>query len=182
MHHRLINILRHGSYFGFSQSPPSEFLLSYGILEGMLYTIHLYEIVANASLQSRPSVYDNTPSIAQEFVRINLYPISDAKFRLYKAITADSDTLTRTLYSILELLDKTKDHLNILLNQTTIEYGGTNDVCLSGIGNVELNVSSVLPASLTSYHPTIEKNQPITSFYTLSNGIEMPSVGFGTWQ
>mmetsp|Transcript_3843 Transcript_3843/g.3810 ORF Transcript_3843/g.3810 Transcript_3843/m.3810 type:complete len:623 (+) Transcript_3843:21-1889(+) len=182
MHHRLSNLLKHASYYGFSRTSPSEFLLSYGIIEGMLYSIHLYEIVANASLQSRPSVYDNTPSIAQEFVKINLYPISDVKTKLYKSLTSDSDALTRTIFSNLELLDKAKDHLTILLNQTTIEYGGTNDVCLSGIGNVELNVSNVLPAYITSYHPTIEKNQPISSFYTLSNGIIMPSLGLGTWQ
>ena len=184
MHHRLNNIVKHGSYYGFTSTSPSDFLLSYGILEGMLYSIHLYEIVANASLQSRPSIYENTPSISQEFVRINLYPITEIKSKIYKSLTSDADFITRIIYNNLELLDKAKDHLNILLNQTTIEYGGTNDVCLSGIGNVELNLTNALPAYIPSslYHTTIERNQPITPYYTLSNGILMPTIGLGTWQ
>jgi 2,5-diketo-D-gluconate reductase A len=189
MHHRVINLLRHASSSqgGFSRSSPSSFLFSYGVLEGAFYALHLYEIVAKASLQSRPLSLASPqlpPVRSREFDNTLLEPISESIRTLETSLTYDPDTLIRVVFSSLALLETAKQTLNDILTQTTVAHGGGTDVCLSAIGHLHLNLTTSLPfyLSSSSLHSSQSRNQPIPSSFILSNGIHMPVLGLGTWQ
>lgn len=184
MHHRVLNVIRHASMKGFSRKAPSDFLFSYGVLEGVFYSLHLYEVVANASLLSRPSK-QQTPTnliLPQEFDSPELSLITTSIKSLESALTYDPDALARTLYSSQDILETAKHNLNVILNQTTLAFGGTNEVCLSAIGNLNLNFTTSLPHYLPSANPSIFRNQPIQPSFLLSNGVQLPAMGLGTWQ
>jgi diketogulonate reductase-like aldo/keto reductase len=178
MHHRLVNLLRHASSpVGFSRSSPSSFLYSYGVLEGVFYTLHLYEIIVNASIESRPPTsFSSSPS---HF----LAPISESIRSLESSLTYDADALIPIVFSSLELLETAKLYADHILNQTITAHGGGQDVCLSAIGPLHLNLTTSLPFYISS-SSSLSRNQPIppSSTFLLSNGVQMPVLGLGTWQ
>jgi diketogulonate reductase-like aldo/keto reductase len=183
MHHRVLNLLRHASLTGFSRNAPSDFLFSYGVMEGVFYTLRLYEVVANASIQSRPPKQQSVNLLLpQDLLSSNFSPISASIKSLESALTYDPDALARTLYSSQDILETAKHELNVILNQTTLAFGGNNEVCLSAIGNMNFNFTTSLPHYLPSPNPSIFRNQPIQPSFLLSNGVQLPAMGLGTWQ
>lgn len=175
MHSRISNILKYGHYDGFGKDAPSEFLQSYGILEGIFYTLRLYDIVLSTG-----RVASRAEKRIQEI-------INDMELSL---TNYDGDKITRRMRGHLYRLEEAGQLVTAFLEKEMYDIRNAYAMDSKKTGCPELlklAVSDVHQLYATPSIPLKElvpavqkKNTP--PVYTLSNGVHMTSLGLGTWK
>lgn len=178
MQSRITNIMKHNSYIGFGQDAPSEFLQSYGVLEGMLYALRLYDIVLSTS---------RVASRAEKRVQEIIDDIEDSLNNY------DGDKLTRRmrahLYRLEEAGQLVTDYLEKEVHEQRMRYAMDSNggercqdalrLDLNDVHRVYASPPSQLLAPTVVTPSQVKDSPPV---FTLSNGVDMPSLGLGTWK
>ena len=175
MHSRIVNILKFGTFDGFGKDSPSEFLQSYGLLEGILYTLRLYDIVLSTRRVASRSEKRVQEIIVEIERGLNHY---------------DGDRMTRQMRHYLYLLEEAGELVTVYLEGEIYEIRKAYARNEDGVGCQEL-----LHLGLSDVHqlfspPVVEPKQLQPSsqiknappVFILSNGVEMTSLGIGTWK
>eukprot|EP01035_Chromulina_nebulosa_P020690 gene20690-26823_t len=150
---------------GLSSTAPSEYLGMYGLTEAVIYTIRLYEIVFMTLAKKNDFI--------SEFLsdhRKLLSQVLDIVGHQYS-----SDILMRNLPKWIDILDGTSAFAHKALASKSVD--SINDYCNIPISPKILDILSIDAYNNDGYYDNI-----VSPYVTLSNDIEMPSIGLGTWQ
>mmetsp|Transcript_17905 Transcript_17905/g.33667 ORF Transcript_17905/g.33667 Transcript_17905/m.33667 type:complete len:620 (-) Transcript_17905:161-2020(-) len=175
MQNRITNILKYGHYVGYGRDSPSEFLQSYGVFEGILYTLRLYDIVLSTG-----RVASRAEKRIQEI--INEMELSLKNY--------DGDQMTRRMRGYLYRLEEAGQLVTAYVEKEMYDIRNSyalNDKNIDCPELLHLTITDVHQLYTTpvvtvkNLNPSVQvKNTP--PVFTLSNGEHMTSLGLGTWK
>lgn len=174
MHQRISNILNFGYYDGFAQDSPSEFLQSYGLFEGVLYAMRLYDMILSTG---------RVASRSEKRVQAIIRDMEDS-LKSY-----GGDLITRSMRGYLRQLDEAGQLVTSHLEKE-IYYRHQSYARSDGEGCIELlelylnDIHKLYSPPPTSYDHRliVSQTKGLPPVFKLSNGVEMSSIGLGTWK
>jgi hypothetical protein len=179
VHERLLRFMagQHKAVIGLTASAPTEYLGLLGLSEALLYCLRLYEVVLSAGVQAAAATDIEQPDLIEHSV-LNKERIEFVLSTLGQGYT--SDPLLRALPDWLALLaDSEMAAKHVVAKSRRVSPADVTG-CEPGSSTPQLS-------SLVTYFGT---DKPAASdaavgslpaYFTLHNGVAMPSVGLGTW-
>jgi diketogulonate reductase-like aldo/keto reductase len=166
--HERLKTLFYGGYaiknIGFALDAPSDYLGMMGICEAQIYTMRLYAIIIdNSGNQELQNIQ------GQRMRRV--LDIAGAGY--------DADFLMRHLMPIMEILFRAQNDIKTLYDNADDIFASLDNLC-------SMNSQPLIPYIIHSGIVPVDKIstniQVVGGYLKLYNGIELPSIGLGTWQ
>jgi diketogulonate reductase-like aldo/keto reductase len=163
----------HKAVGGFSYGAPTEYLGMLGVAEAMLYTLRLYEVVIGAGV--RAATGEEAEDLAQH-AALNKERIEFILGALKQGY--DSDPLMRALPEWMNLLADSALSASAVVSKMHHLTPETYNPCDASPASPQ--IKDLVPYFHGS-DPSSAHAAAVADHFTLQNGVQMPSMGLGTW-
>ena len=166
---------------GLTFTAPTEYLGMLGMSEAVLYVLRLYESVLQAALAGAAPKSPEEERITREVV------FNKERIEIVVAMLArgyDADPLMRQLPGWLSFMEDSGAAAQLEMAAMHGSSAQEFNYCMATKGPPLQNLVSYFSSTATGGAAT-EATSTVpatTTFATLSNGVQMPLMGLGTWQ
>lgn len=161
---------------GLSFAAPTEYLGMVGLAEAVLYSMRMYDVVLRSAITI-------VPPEAEEDI-MNHLKLNTERIEFVVAVLAggyDSDPLMRGLPDWMRLLEDSSISAHTAVAQIFGSTSETYNYCDATPDSPQLR--ELVPSFLgTEAALDMAEGIAVPHLYALSNGVQMPVMGLGTWQ